>query len=254
VTHEGPQVTPVETHRRKRAMPAQGIQRIKGIDDYAQRATSFHDDPPLGLGLLSPKRFVDLWDLENRAIKNRVFADNPFVRKSIAVVGTLDQKGREWRRDLQSPESSTGQDEVVSLGEREAAIIAEELGGTFVDKKQLIAIAVARQVIHTAPGAPVTELQMRVAQENRSLQRRVRVSFDAIRIECAGAQRPLAATPPGGRMTVNHLRGGTKEPFFAKLSFKCIRWQIGMRLARSGPFDPREGDPFPGHRNTPRAI
>jgi hypothetical protein len=60
MTHERPQVTPVEPDRSERAVPSQGIERIKRISDYAYGTATLDENPPEALCLLRAEGIVDL--------------------------------------------------------------------------------------------------------------------------------------------------------------------------------------------------
>ena len=55
---------------------------------------------------------------------------------------------------LDPPHRAARQDDVVAGPELEMAVIAEQIAGTLVDEQQVVAVGVAREVVHPGRRAP----------------------------------------------------------------------------------------------------
>ena len=133
--------------------------------------------------------------------------------------------------------------------------IAVELAGAGMDEEQLIAIAVAHEMIHVAGGAlPETQLQRAIAGDLGRLERRgPGLRRQCRKIEGVRPQRPLELNPAGGRMTVIKMSGGAKEAVLAHLPLERAGRQVRMRLARGDPGDVGVTDVVLHGRQSPNA-
>src|SRR6266850_7002492 len=120
------------------------------------------------------------------------------------------------------------------------AIVAKKLSQPLVDKKQLVAVRVAGQMVHAVLRPPMAKFEIGVAQQKRRVPRPLDRMRQSIRIERPRSQRPLKSAPAGGRMAVDHLRRWTKKTFFAELPFKSVGWHARVSLTRGFAFDMRK--------------
>jgi hypothetical protein len=133
------------------------------------------------------------------------------------------------------------------------AVVAVELARAGVHEEQLVAVAVADEVIHRRIGAPETQREVIVGEKKRCIPGGGRARCETIRIESARPQRPFERHPAGRRVAVVHLGRRPVEPFLAELALVRVGGQVGVRLARGHAFDSRERDPLP-HQITPLSI
>ena len=66
---------------------------------------------------------------------------------------------------LQTPVSRARDNNIVTIANRHMAIVAVQLGASFVNKQQLITIGIARQAGHVAIQTPGAHFTMRIKQQ-----------------------------------------------------------------------------------------
>ena len=125
------------------------------------------------------------------------------------------------------------------------AEVAVEIARALVDEQELVAIRVAREVIHAARRALCqkrtrTEVLVSISGARPGLGRCLRSR--SREVEGMRPQRPLERDPPRGRMPVMQMGRGAEEPFLADLPLVGAGRQVGVRLARGGALDVGVGD------------
>ena len=157
-------------------MPANRVQGVIGIRDRRDGVAAFDAHGPfLALALRSLLRLeggVDRGHVEHGGIEDRGVAHQPLLGEPIAVVGRLDHQDHRGALAGDAPLRAARQQDVVAVAELEMAPIAEEIARALVHEQELVAVAVAHEVIHFAAGTPEPVAQMRVREKLVGLPRR----------------------------------------------------------------------------------
>jgi hypothetical protein len=132
------------------------------------------------------------------------------------------------------------------------AVVAEQLARAGVHEQELVAVAVAREVVHPAIGVPDAELDVGVGQHRRRSPRAAGAfATQPGEIEGARAQRAFPAGPAGRRVLVIHHGRRAEEAFLAQLALEGALGQVGVRLARGAALHAWKRDVIAGHVGCP---
>src|SRR5258705_250753 len=131
--------------------------------------------------------------------------------------------------------------DAVAGAEREMAEIAEQLAPALMQEQQLVAVAVAGEVVHDAAGPPQPQADMGVVQNLRRIPRRRLRLVEPGEVEGPRPQRPFERHPAGRGMAMIEVGGGAEEPLLADLALVGAGRQGGVSLARGDALDSREG-------------
>src|SRR5262249_4862973 len=171
--------------------------------------------------------------------------DDAALGQAVAVVSGLDKERRYRRTRLEAPHRPARQHDVIAVAEGEMAEVAEEVAGAVVDEEQLVAVAVADEMVHLAAHAPVADADLGIAEEGRRLPRRRLGVAELVEVEGARPQAARPVAPAGRRVRVIHLRDRAEEPFLAELALEGAGRQVGVGLARGDALAAGEPDPAP---------
>ena len=168
------------------------------------------------------------------------------------AAGRLDHQHGHGLGALDPPHRAARQDQVVALVEREVAVVAEQIARAGVDEQQLVAVAVAREMVHVAIGVPEAQLDVGVVQHRRRLPGlRARCSLSLARSKARGRSGPSQLVQPVGGCLWYIMRRRAEEAFLAQLALERALGQVGVRLARRAALDARKGDVIAGHVSCP---
>jgi hypothetical protein len=103
---------------------------------------------PVGLVLLREEGLVDFRRVEHRRVEDGVRPDQALVRQQVGAAGRLDHQQAHRLVRLQPPHGAPRQEDVVALADFEVPVVAEQSARALVDEQQVVAVGVARQVIH----------------------------------------------------------------------------------------------------------
>ena len=98
-------------------------------------------------------------------------------------------------------------------------------------EQQLVAVGVARQILHGRGEFPESHVERGVAEHLWRVPRRGLAAIQRGEVEGARAQGPLEPAPAGWRMGVMEEGGGSEEAFLGNLALKSARRQVGVGLA-----------------------
>jgi hypothetical protein len=242
MAHDGSDILDVDATDAQIPVPARGIERIEGKGRNRDLATALDAHPPFPLVLLRAKRRVHLRHVEHGRIEQCVRAEQALVGQHERAVARFDQQQRRARGACQPPHRAPRQYQVVTGGKTKVAKVAVQLAATAMHEQQLVTIGVARQMIHAARELPVTQLAMRVAENNRRVPGRSRAALELGQVEGVWPEWSLESGPAGGRVAVIEKTRRPEEPFLAHLALEAALGQVGVRLAAGDALDAREPD------------
>jgi hypothetical protein len=164
MAHERADRAPVEPHRHERSVPADGVERVESERLRAERPAALDHHAAGGIALLRAERVVDLRHVEHRGIEHRVLACDAALGEPVAVAARFDEQRRKCTRRVDAPHRAARKHHVVAVAQREMAIIAIQVAVAFVHEQQLVAIAVAHEVVHGTGRAPEADTHVRVGE------------------------------------------------------------------------------------------